>query len=110
MKVLVEFQTKWWKTVILLVISLAASNLSGQEARKTISQATPVYPEMARQFRLSGTVKIQVVVAPDGRVKETKLIGGHPLLAESAMAALKKWKFAPSNTETTQVVEFNFKP
>ncbi len=84
-------------------------NLSGQETRKIISQPAPVYPEMARQFRLSGTVKVQVVVAPDGQIKETKVIGGHPLLAEAALTALKKWRFAPSNAETTQVVEFNFK-
>lgn len=110
MEDLVGFRTKWWKASMLLVFSLGAMSASGQEARKAVVQPTPVYPEIGRQFRISGTVKVQVMVAPDGQIKETKVLGGHPLLAEAALAALKKWRFAPSNAETTQMLEFNFKP
>jgi TonB family protein len=59
---------------------------------------------------LSGTVKLEVVVAPDGRVKDVKVIGGHPLLVDSTLEALKKWKYAPSNAETTATLVFNFHP
>jgi TonB family protein len=110
MNVIVGFRTKWWQLLILLAVSLGGVSLSGQETRKAIAQASPSYPEVARQFRLSGTVKVEVVIAPDGLVKETKVLGGHPLFVQSALAALKKWKFAPANAETTQTVEFNFKP
>jgi TonB family protein len=106
---LVGFRTKLQKVLILLVVSLSGVSLSGQELRKAIVQPAPTYPEIGRQFRLAGTVKVQVVIAPDGQIKETKVVGGHPLLAEAAVAALKKWKFAPANSETTQVVEFTFK-
>jgi TonB family protein len=109
MKVLVGFPAKWLKALMLLGFGFGAMNVSGQEMRKAILQPAPVYPEIARQFRLSGTVKVQVVVGSDGQIKETKVVGGHPLLAEAALTALKKWKFAPSNAETTQVLEFAFK-
>jgi TonB family protein len=59
---------------------------------------------------LSGTVKVQVVIAPDGQVKEVKVIGGHPLFVEATLEALKKWRYAPSNSETTAALEFNFHP
>jgi TonB family protein len=59
-------------------------------------------------MNVTGTVKVQVVIAPNGTVKSTKVIGGHPLLIEPSVEAVKKWKYEPSNEETTETVEFNF--
>jgi TonB family protein len=59
---------------------------------------------------LSGTVKVQVVIGADGQVKEVKVVGGHPLFVEATLEALKRWKYAPSNSETTAALEFNFHP
>jgi hypothetical protein len=50
------------------------------------------------------------VIAPDGRVKETKIIGGHPLLVNTVEETLKNWKYAPASAETTAQLEFNFHP
>ena len=61
-------------------------------------------------LRLTGIVKVQIVIAPDGRVKETKIIGGHPLLVNSVEETLKNWKYAPASSETTAQLEFNFHP
>jgi TonB family protein len=105
-----QIRQNWLNVVVVMVLCFGAANLSAQETRKAIAQPSPAYPSMARQFQLSGTVKVQVVIAPDGQIRETKVLGGHPLLAESVLNALKKWKFAQSNAETTQVLEFNFKP
>ena len=58
---------------------------------------------------VSGKVKIEVVIAPDGRVKTTRVIGGHPLLVQTCQDALKEWKFVPASEETTQIVEFEFR-
>jgi TonB family protein len=70
----------------------------------------PVYPEVAKRLRLVGVVKVQVVVAPDGRIKETRVIGGHPVLVSSVEETLKNWKYAPASTESTLQLEFNFHP
>ncbi len=59
-------------------------------------------------MHLSGTVRMIVVVAPDGSVESARAMGGHPLLVESAKDAVKRWKFQPGPKETTTVVEFKF--
>jgi protein TonB len=78
--------------------------------RKAKTKVAPVYPELARRMSISGVVKVQVVVAPNGTVKSTKVVGGHPLLVNAATDAAKKWKFEPAAEETTGIVEFRFDP
>jgi len=94
----------------MTLILSAAMHLPAQEARKLLSNPTPAYPETARRFRLTGVVKVQVVIAPDGQIKSTKIIGGHPLLVSAVEETLKNWKYAPASSETTALLEFNFKP
>jgi TonB family protein len=69
-----------------------------------------VYPDLARKMNITGTVKIQVVVAPNGTVKDAKIVGGHPLLAGAALEAVRKWRFEPAAVESTGVVDFKFEP
>lgn len=78
--------------------------------RKAKTKVAPVYPELARRMNISGVVKIQVTVAPNGTVKEVKLLGGHPVLANAALDAVKKWRFEAGPEESTGIVEFNFSP
>ena len=78
--------------------------------RRAKSKVQPTYPEMARKFNISGTVKIEVVVAPNGSVKEARVVGGHPVLAASALDAAKKWRFEPAGGESTGVIDFKFEP
>jgi len=59
---------------------------------------------------ISGTVRLAVVVAPNGSVKTTTAMGGHPLLLNAAMDAVKKWKFESAPTESTGTVEIKFNP
>ena len=89
---------------------LGASNLPAQEGRKALYNPEPPYPEVARRLRLSGTVKVQVTIAPDGKVKDAKVTGGHPIFVNSVEETLKNWKFAPASSETSTTLEFNFKP
>lgn len=78
--------------------------------RKVKSKIQPTYPEIARKLGLTGTVKLEIVIAPNGSVKETKVIGGHPILVTAAEDAVKKWKFEPASGETTGTLEFKFEP
>ena len=43
-----------------------------------------------------------------GAVKNPKLVGGHPILANAAMDAVRKWRYEAAAEETTGVVEFHF--
>lgn len=78
--------------------------------RKVKSRVEPTYPDIARRMGISGTVKLQVVVAPNGTVKETKVLGGHPILINAAVDAVKKWRFESASTESSGTVEFKFEP
>ncbi len=87
-----------------------AQNSDGDLVRRAKSKVQPVYPELARKMNITGTVKVQVVVSPNGTVKDAKIVGGHPVLATAAMDAVKKWRFEPAATESTGVVDFKFEP
>ena len=93
-----------------LAASIPALGQDGAVPRKTKSQIAPTYPDLARRMSITGVVKIQVRVDKSGNVKETKLIGGHPVLANAAMDAIKKWKYEPAPEESVGVVEFRFTP
>ena len=96
--------------LLAMTLSLGAANLQAQEGRKVLSNPVPAYPEVARRMRLSGVVKVQVVIGADGRIKEKNVIGGHPILVSVVEDTLKNWKYAPAGGETTTQLEFNFHP
>jgi TonB family protein len=81
-----------------------------ETARKIKSKVAPVYPDLARKMSITGTVRMKVVVSPNGTMKDAKVVGGHPILVNAAMDAIKKWKFEPATSETTETVEFTFSP
>jgi TonB family protein len=70
----------------------------------------PVYPALASRMQISGTVRVQAVVAPNGSVRFTQVVGGSPVLAKAAVDAIEKWKWNPAPQETKEVIELNFHP
>ena len=78
--------------------------------RKVKQRVNPAYPELAKQARLSGTVKLEAQIGPSGQVKNVKVLGGHPLLAGAAEEALRKWRYEPGTGDSTAVIEFHFNP
>ncbi len=89
-------------------VGLRAQDDHGEIVRRVRSRVEPVYPDLARKMNLGGTVKVEVVVAANGTVKEAKVVGGHPVLAGAALEAAKKWRFEPAPVETSGVLEFKF--
>jgi TonB family protein len=87
-----------------------AQSASEEGKRKVKTKVAPSYPELARRMNVAGRVKIEVIITPDGRVKSTRALGGHPLLVQACLDAVKEWKFVAAPEETTQVVEFEFNP
>jgi len=96
----------------LLFSTVGTQTTSAQESleRKVKSRVSPIYPEIARKMNLAGVVKLEVTVTPSGTVKDTKVIGGNPILVNAAADAVKKWRFEPANDESVGVVEFRFDP
>jgi TonB family protein len=99
--------------VVAMGIGIGLAELPAQDAQNEIvrrakSKVQPEYPQLARKMNLSGSVKVAVVVAPNGTVKEAKVVGGHPVLANAAVEAVRKWRFEPAAAETSGVVDFKF--
>ncbi len=78
--------------------------------RRVKSKVQAVYPELARKMNITGTVKVEVVVAANGTVKDAKVVGGHPVLANAALEAVRKWRFEPAAGESSGIVDFKFEP
>ena len=89
---------------------LAAQTQPEDIARRAKTRVQAVYPDLARKMNLAGTVKVEVVVAPNGTVKEARVVGGHPVLANAALEAAKKWRFEPASTDSSGIIDFKFEP
>lgn len=76
--------------------------------RKITSRVAPNYPELAKKMHIRGVVKIEAIVRPNGTVKSTRVLGGNPVLVDSAVEAVGKWKFEVAQNETTEVVQLTF--
>jgi TonB family protein len=72
---------------------LAASRCQGA---KLIKKVEPAYPPLARQTRISGTVRLHAIIGKDGAVQEVEVVSGHPLLIQAAMNAVKQWVYQPT--------------
>jgi protein TonB len=67
----------------------------------------PVYPDMARKTRVAGIVIVEAIINKDGSVEQVKVIKGLPMgMSESAVEAVKQWKFKPGtlNGEPVDVI------
>jgi TonB family protein len=90
------------------VVAQTQTQVTEEGKRKVKTKTSPTYPEIARRMNVTGKVKIEVIITPDGRVRSTRIIGGHPLLVQVCEDSVKEWKFFPAPEETTQVIEFDF--
>jgi TonB family protein len=99
---------------VLLIATVFVLPISAQESsdgsRKVLVQTPAVYPTLARSMNIRGTVKLQAQVAANGSVKKIDVLGGHPLLTQSAVTAVGHWKFEPAPHETKEAVEIKFDP
>jgi TonB family protein len=95
--------------VLALTVALFAGLGLGEDGdRKVRLRVSPLYPELAKRVNATGTVRLEVEVAPNGEVRNVKALGGHPLLIPAAQDAIRKWKYEPAKETTTAVVEFRF--
>jgi TonB family protein len=83
------------------------------QQQKLVSQMPPVYPPLARQAGIHGNVKLTVVIAVDGGVRNIQLVSGHPLLVPAALEAVKQWRYQPTllngaPVEVSTTIDVNF--
>jgi len=78
--------------------------IGGQvEPAQLIKQVVPVYPPMAKNARVQGVVVVDAIIQPSGKLTELKVLDGHPLLIDAALAALRQWRYKPAKLNGTPV-------
>jgi TonB family protein len=107
--------TPAWKTseglfklaAVGLALAMALPAMAADE-RAIKSKVSPVYPEIAKRMKITGTVKLEAIVDADGKVAEVKILSGNSMLSPAAEEAVRKWKFAPGPAESKVDVDLNF--
>ena len=76
------------------------------QSAKIINKATPKYPPLAKQARIQGTVRYNVLISKEGSIRQMELVNGHPLLVEAATPAVQQWQYSPTllNGEPVEVI------
>lgn len=100
-----------------LFVIIMSGSVQAQQARQVdnperriANRVEPEYPETLKRLFIGGIVRIQVMVNPNGRVESAELLGGSPILGQSAIKAVKQWKYAPSAGTDKLIVQLEFDP
>ena len=109
-----RFLLKLTPLVMIVLFSalpfLAQTQEQTTRERKLITRVEPEYPDTLKRLYIGGVVRVEVEVEPSGAVKSTKLLGGSPILGQSTMKAIRKWKYAPAASPETLTVKYEFDP
>ena len=102
-------------SLALLVFGLALGSVPAVRAqseqhssRKVMRTQKPDYPAVLKSKGIGGTVRLNARVLANGTVANIDVLGGNPILAESAVKAVMKWKYAPAASPSNETVTFNF--
>jgi TonB family protein len=87
------------------VKTLIIGDESNHGERKLIRRAEPNYPETLKQLGIGGTVRLRVTISAKGNVENVELLGGNPILGESAVNAVKQWVYTAGHSRS--VLEIN---
>jgi TonB family protein len=90
------------------VKTLAIGHTSNITARRLMIRIEPNYPETLKRLNIGGTVRLRILISAKGNVEEIQVLGGNPILCESAALAVKKWVYAATNSRTVAEVSILF--
>lgn len=76
------------------------------QAAKRLNVERPVYPPLAKQAKVQGTVRMEVLIDKTGHISHIALISGHPLLVPPSIDAVKQWTYTPTllNGQPVEVI------
>ncbi len=94
-------------TVGVKVLAIASAE---NVPRRLITRVNPDYPDTLRERGITGVVRMQLTISPQGRVENVTLLGGNPILAESAISAVRQWVYTTSHAYTVIEVSIDFPP
>jgi TonB family protein len=92
----------------LALVVMMAMPARAADDRAVKTRVSPIYPDIARRMRVSGTVTVEATVDAEGKVSEAKTIAGNRLLAPAAEDAVLKWRFVSGSGTSKVDVFVNF--
>jgi TonB family protein len=96
-----------------VALAAAAAGLGAQEvtsSRRVVKSVAAQYPSVLKRRGIGGTVKLRVLVNANGSVKDVQVLGGNPILSDSAAKAVKQWIFAGAEKEESIEISVGFDP
>ena len=61
-----------------------------------IHRVDPVYPTLARQIGRAGRVELRAIISTDGTIQSLQVVSGDPLFYQSALDAVRQWRYTPT--------------
>ena len=61
-----------------------------------IHRVEPMYPTLARQIGRAGRVELRAAIATDGTIQSLQVVSGDPLFYQSALDAVRQWRYRPT--------------
>ncbi len=97
-----------YSALVLAAMFFCAVSLCAEEpfCKSKGGEVKVVYPDLARRMKIMGVVRLELQLSPSGSVRESKILGGNPILASAAQTAVKQARFEGSES---CVVVFQFK-
>lgn len=95
---------------LILGALLSPAGLAQDSGRKVLKKIPVTYPAILKSKGIGGVVRLKVFVKPDGSVRDVEVLGGNPILAESAQKSVLQWKFYPASSETMLELSVVFDP
>ncbi len=95
---------------VLMLFCAVPAHAQENNARKVLKKAPVQYPSILKSKGIGGVVRLRVFVKPDGTVRDTEVIGGNPILVESAQKSVMQWKFSTGSSETVMEISVVFDP
>lgn len=106
-----------WGLSPMLLLTLAMSagiaaplHAQSESGRRVLHRVEPKYPDDLKRHNIGGAVRLSIEITPQGTVRKISPIGGNPILLESAMTAVKQWKYTPAESTQTVEVKIDFIP
>lgn len=91
-------------------VRILTIGLPANAERRLITRVEPDYPQTLKRLNIGGTVRLRISISPQGNVGHVELLGGNPILGESAITAVKKWTYAQGRSQTQTVITITFGP
>ncbi len=103
-------KVKVFFATLILGALLSQTGLAQETGRKVLKKVPVTYSGILKSKGIGGVVRLKVFVKPDGSVRDVEVLGGNPILAESAQKSILQWKFSTATSKTMVELSVVFDP